>query len=93
MKWNKIILSILNGCYFAAMALYFNERENNIIVKNLCKELIIRCGFDLKTVDVIMSTLFLSMTPLHDDDIQRQKAMYLHGLYLLNKGLKNENLH
>jgi len=68
--------------------LLFNERENNVVVENLCKELILRCGFNLSTVDVIMSTLFLSMAPLHDDDKQRQKAMYLHGLYLLNKGLK-----
>jgi len=73
--------------------LCFSLRTNSEIVENLCKELIVRCGFDLNIVDIIMSTLFLSMTPLHNDDKQKQKAIYLHGLYLLNKGLKNENLY
>lgn len=74
-------------------SIIFNERENSKNVENLCKDMIIRRGYNLNTVDVIMATLFLSMTPLHDDDKKRQKAIYLHGLYLLNKGLNNENLY
>lgn len=68
--------------------LRFNERSNSEMIETLCKKMITKKGISLKTIDVIMATLFLSMTPLHADDENRQKAMYLHGLYLLNKGLK-----
>ena len=42
-------------------------------------------GYDLKKIRFIEALLFLSMIPLHSDGSDRQKAMFLTGIQLLNK--------
>lgn len=44
-----------------------------------------RRGFDLNEIKVVEALLFLSMIPLHSENKQRQKAMYLTGVALLNE--------
>ncbi len=42
-------------------------------------------GYNLELVRTIEALLFLSMIPLHDDAPERQKAMFVTGLTLLNQ--------
>jgi len=65
----------------------FLKRKCAPIVEYLCNDLIEKKGYDKTIVDLIVSTLFLSMPPLHSDNEDRQTAMYLHGLYLFNTSL------
>lgn len=65
----------------------FNNRENNLILQTFTNELINNLGFNRDIIDFYVSLLFLSMAPLHTESITKSKAMYLHGIFILNKTL------
>ncbi|STR45477.1 hypothetical protein [Iodobacter fluviatilis] len=65
-------------------------RDNyNTLVKQT-EKIAREMGVDWHDVLLIMGTLFLSMPPLHADDIKRQAALYVHGLYIVNLCLRGE---
>jgi dTDP-glucose pyrophosphorylase len=49
--------------------------------------------YDLKEVRTLEGLLFLSMCPLHQDNPQRQVAMFATGLRILNEILNHEDMH
>ena len=67
----------------------FNLRPNHKLLTTLSFELVKKLGFDPQQINILVALLFISMCPLHSDSLRRQKLMYAHGLYLLNKSLKN----
>lgn len=68
----------------------FNLRPNHKLLTVLSNELVKKMGFSPEKISVIVALLFISMCPLHADNLPRQKLMYAHGLYLLNKCLSRE---
>ena len=68
----------------------FNLRPNHQLLTSLSFELVKKMRFDPATITILVALLFISMCPLHADSLRRQKLMYVHGLYLLNKSL-NKN--
>lgn len=62
-------------------------RENNQIISSKAAQLIANLGYSLKDIMLIVGTLFLSMPPLHADSANRQRIMYVHGLFLINENL------
>ena len=67
----------------------FNLRPNHELLTSLSFELVKKMGFTPKQINILVALLFISMCPLHSDSLRRQKLMYAHGLYLLNKSLNN----
>jgi len=67
----------------------FNLRPNHELLTSLSYELVKRMGFSPAQINILVALLFISMCPLHSDSLRRQKLMYAHGLYLLNKSLNN----
>lgn len=65
----------------------FNLRQNHELLASLSFELVKKLGYDPGAIKIIVALLFISMCPLHEESIDRQKLMYAHGLYLLNKSL------
>lgn len=53
-------------------------------------ELVVEYGYDSKEIKLIEALLFLTMIPLHSDDIKRQKAFYLTAIRKLNEVLYGE---
>ena len=68
---------------------FFNLRPNHQLLTTLSFELVKKMGFDPQQINILVALLFISMCPLHSDSLRRQKLMYAHGLYLLNKSLKS----
>lgn len=66
-----------------------NWRKNRSVLRKESVQMVKRMGLELEEIEFIVSLLFLSMTPLHSDSVVRQKAMFLHGLYLLNENYSN----
>lgn len=54
-------------------------------LQNAFDNLVVENGFDLKEIKFIEALLFLSMVPLHKDDLKRQKVFYLKAVKLLNE--------
>jgi len=67
----------------------FNLRPNHELLTSLSFDLVKKLGFSPEQISFLVLLLFISMCPLHNDSLRRQKLMYVHGLYLLNKFLKN----
>ena len=65
----------------------FNLRPNHDLLTTLSFELVKKMGFSSGQINILVALLFISMCPLHSDSLRRQKLMYAHGLYLLNKSL------
>jgi hypothetical protein len=65
----------------------FPLRENHRVLAAQSDKLLQNLGADRKTIHFIVGLLFLSMCPLHSDNQNRQKLMYLHGLYYINQNL------
>jgi hypothetical protein len=65
----------------------FNLRPNHELLTSLSYELVKRMGFKPEQINILVALLFISMCPLHSDNVRRQKLMYAHGLYLLNRSL------
>lgn len=51
-------------------------------------ELVASYGYDRRSIIFIEGLLFISMVPLHKDNFQRQLAMYLNGVMILNQVFK-----
>ncbi len=66
----------------------FPLRQNSDVLKSECEQIIQDLNVNLKDVYLLMSLLFLSMTPLHSDNVKRQKIMFAQGIYYLNYSLK-----
>lgn len=65
--------------------LQFLWRENRNVLVDLTEDLIAQNNYNQNDVKFIVGLLFVSMTPLHSDSRKRQKAMYAHGLMILNE--------
>lgn len=65
----------------------FNLRENQGYLDTFTSLLIEKMGYKPKNIYFIVGLLFISMVPLHKDNLKRQKLMYIHGLNILNKFL------
>jgi len=65
----------------------FPLRDNQAIIEALSYELLQKMNADKKDILFIVGLLFLSMCPLHTDNPQRQRLMYAHGLYFVNKNI------
>jgi hypothetical protein len=65
----------------------FNLRQTHNLLSELSFNLIRKLGLDPDNIKILVGLLFVSMCPLHRDSLHRQKLMYAHGLYLLNKTL------
>lgn len=63
------------------------ERENHTLLVGRMENLVAAQGSDIKDIKFLMSLLFLSMCPLHEDSPDRQKVFYAHGLAYLNEYL------
>lgn len=64
----------------------FSEAYNEQIAQIFDKELIAH-GYSLADIAFIEGLLFLSMIPLHADNLQRQKALYLRAMQILAETL------
>lgn len=53
-------------------------------------ELVMNYGYSRKEIKLIEALLFLTMIPLHSDDLRRQKAFYLTAIKKLNEVLYDE---
>jgi hypothetical protein len=63
------------------------QRNNYSSIVKYNKKLISTCGYVEKDILFLVGLLFISMCPLHNDDIERQIVMYLHGIKFINKNL------
>ncbi len=66
----------------------FPTRSNQSFIEKLSYDLLKKFNINKKDILFIMGLLFLSMCPLHADDQRKQKLMYLHGIFFVNKYLK-----
>lgn len=72
----------------------FNLRKNYTAITANMEKLVDKLGYSRNEILFLMGTLFISMTPLHDDSRMKQKLLYLHGLKILNEVLLgNENMY
>ena len=65
----------------------FLEKENYKLISDECNKQIRASGYKIKDIEFLVGILFLSMTPLHNEDKLRQKVMFLHGISILNKSV------
>jgi len=63
----------------------FPLRENQSILDKLSYELMRKLDAKANDILFIVGLLFLSMCPLHNDNPRRQRLMYAHGLFYINK--------
>ena len=66
------------------------QRPNFSALKNLNYQLIEDMGYKYEDILFLTSLLFLSMVPLHSEDSDRQIALYVHGIRLLNQSLEKK---
>ena len=67
--------------------LEFKLRNNQYLLDKLSIELVSKFGYEQRDISFMVGLLFISMCPLHSDNPQRQNAMYLHGIMILNQNL------
>ena len=71
---NKINMSIFSGKIHEEIGNYFDEE--------------LKKHWDLNYIKLIEGLLFISMLPLHNDDLERQLAFFAVGIKRLNEVLK-----
>jgi hypothetical protein len=64
------------------------RRKNYEYLKNLNLKLIEKYNYSYDDIIFLVGLIFVSMTPLHNDNIDRQIVMYAHGIKYINEGLK-----
>jgi len=64
------------------------SRENYELLYDLNINMIKQLGHNEKDILFLVGMLFISMCPLHADNVNRQKVMYLHGLKYINENLE-----
>ncbi len=72
-------------------AFHLRIGPNRDVAKHSIDSSLRRSGFELLEVRTIEASLFLSMLPLHDDDPDRQWALYAYGLQLLAEVSESES--
>jgi dTDP-glucose pyrophosphorylase len=72
---------------------FLHERVDLHAISDIFDQLLVRNGYDVLEIAFIEALLFLTMIPLHDDNSERQLAMYLTAIQLFNKIYKDENSH
>ncbi len=65
----------------------FKLRDNQELLKELTIDLINKLGYKKEDIFFIVGLLFIGMCSLHNDNFERQRIMYLHGLKILNENL------
>ena len=80
---------IVNGLYTVqragkAIDYAIATRECGPLVAALSRSLIAELGYDHEEIALLTSLQFLSMCPLHSEDLSRQIALFAHGLLLLH---------
>jgi hypothetical protein len=68
----------------------FESNNHNILIEEN-KKFVKHFAYELKDIMFLVSLLFISMTPLHSDSVNRQKVFYIHGIKLLNESI-GENI-
>lgn len=66
------------------------KRENYDFLCELNIKLIKQLGHNENDILFLVGLLFVSMCPLHSDDMKRQQIMYLHGLKYINESLEQQ---
>lgn len=59
--------------------------ENYNIVKDIFDEFVIKYDYNLEEIKLIETSLFISMLPLHADNLNRQLMLYVTGIIKLNE--------
>jgi len=60
----------------------FFDSEKNLKIANIFIRMVQQQGFEIKVIYEYMVHLFLSMIPLHDENIERQRAFLLNAIRL-----------
>jgi hypothetical protein len=63
----------------------FNVRENHEVIARETKKLIGDFSYNFDDIIFLVGILFVSMCPLHSDQEEKQKIMFLHGVKILNE--------
>lgn len=63
----------------------FRPKDAALVSKALITRMAGQVDYDIKDLLVLEAMLFLSMLPLHSDDTERQKALYLTGIGILKE--------
>nr|WP_298678528.1 hypothetical protein [uncultured Treponema sp.] len=99
----KLRHSLVGGYDYVVHKLYnFSEKQTgfyyNDLMSPMQKELktyfdnlIVRYGYNLQEIKLIETCLFLSMIPLHDENIEKQKIFYIKGIIKLNEYFERRN--
>jgi aminoglycoside phosphotransferase (APT) family kinase protein len=66
---------------------FFQSSGTPAVVSRLAARLKERADVGMDELLLLEALLFLSMLPLHKEDANRQKALYLRGLVILNEAL------
>jgi hypothetical protein len=70
-----------------AIIYHLNWRKNASSISFMVEQMIENLGYRFNDIRLIVALLFIAMAPLHNDSIDRQVALYAHGLNLLNQEL------
>lgn len=63
------------------------DSKKHIMVEELFHKYVVDEGYNLNDITIITGLLFISMIPLHSENINHQKMFYLIGIQILNKVL------
>ena len=63
----------------------FPLRDNQPILEKLSSKLLAQMNIKKEDILFITGLIFLSMCPFHSDNAQRQRLMFAHGLFFINK--------
>ncbi len=69
----------------ATFELTINKEPHNEEVSALFDTQLKKRGYSIEHIKLIEALLFISMIPLHSDNLNRQKSMYVRGITLLNE--------
>lgn len=67
--------------------LKIKKRQNAMYLEALIRQLNEHFGYNHKDILFLTGLLFISMCPLHNDNLNRQIAFYLNGIKLINENI------
>ena len=59
--------------------------ENYNIIKDIFDSFVVKYDYNLDEIKLIETSLFISMLPLHADNLNRQLMLYVIGILKLNE--------
>lgn len=65
------------------------SNNNNVKIRKIFNEIILKYNFNQTKTNILQGTIFIGMCARHYDSLDRQKAMFLTGLKILNKIYKS----